>query len=155
MRGVAPKGASTSGATGVTTFGKSTKKNMRASYTQFPDIPFPAGATINSEKTTVVGSKPWYGLLALTSSSSAGLMFEFYDSKMENYKWQKIASVRAETSILTFMKQDRVISISIQERALGGSLVIITSSPINNSSSPPQSTNNQDDLMPVPVQKIK
>ena len=150
--GVTPKGATSAKTSKPKNFGESTKQ--KTSYAQFPDIPFPSGATINSEKTTIVGSRPWYGLLSLTSLSSPGLMFEFFDSKMESYRWQKIASVRAKTSILTFMKDNRVLTISVQERPLTGSEVSITSSPINKSEVTPRTPNGRPDIMPVPAQKI-
>ena len=152
LPGVAPKGASPTKISKSPSLGKSPKLN--SSYAQFPDIPFPAGATINSERTTIVGSKPWYGLLSLSSNSNAGLMYEFFDSKMESYRWQKIASVRATTSILTFMKNNRVLTISIKERAIAGSEVSITSSPINKSQAPSQNPDSTNNLVPVPVQKI-
>ena len=156
ITGVPPKGATSKKAvTKDTIFQKTAGTKPKSSYAQFPDIPFPAGARINSEKTTVVGSRPWYGLLSITSMSNPGLMFEFFDSKMESYRWQKIASVRAETSILTFMKDGRVLTISISERALGGSSVSITSSPISKAKNIRQNDLEKNDLMPVPVQKIK
>ncbi len=137
-----------------TKFGSSPKKKT-PSYRQFSDIPFPSGASINADKTTVVGSTPWFGQLVLESASRPDLLFDFYDTKVESYRWQKIASVRSETSILTFLKGSRVLSISIKEKHLRGSNVLITASPLSNAQTAPQSQNNASDLMPVPVQKIK
>ena len=135
-------------------FGPS-KKTKTPSYRQFSDIPFPAGASINADKTTVVGSTPWYGQLVLESAARPDLLFDFYDTKVESYRWQKIASVRSETSILTFLKNNRVLSISIKEKHLRGSNVLITASPLSNTQTQPQTSNDESDLMPVPVQRIK
>ena len=136
------------------TFGKSFKTKKVSTYTQFSDMPFPSGAIIDVERTTVVGSRPWYGQLTFSVSSNVSSVFEFFDTKMETYRWQKITSVRAETSILTFIRQNRVLSISIKEKTLKGTKVTIVSSPFNQTGNSSTKNKPQGDLMPVPVQKI-
>ena len=141
-------------APGSVTFKKTDKKKPATSYAQFPGLPFPSGAIINAEKTTVVGSKPWFGQVSLSVISQPEAVYEFYDTKMDGYSWQKIASVRAETSILTYIKSDRVLSISIQPKTLAGSNVTITSSPLAKSGTVSRGNTSKSDIMPVPVQKI-
>jgi len=136
------------------TFKKTGKKKLPTSYAQFPGLPFPSGAIINTEKTTVVGSRPWFGQVSLSVMSQPGSVYEYYDTKMDGYSWQKIASVRAETSFLTYIKNDRVLSISIEPKTLTGSDVTITSSPLDKSGTASQGSTPNSDIMPVPVQKI-
>ncbi len=120
-----------------------------SAFSQFPDIPVPAGAKMNVDRTLVFGSDPWFGQLALNASSNAGLMFDFFRSNLGQHKWQEVTSVRAPTSILTYMQDDRVLAISIQGSTLGGSDITITVSPRGANKAPTQ----KGDLMPVPVTK--
>jgi hypothetical protein len=129
--------------------------SLTSAFSQFPDIPIPAGANMNVDKTLVFGSTPWFGQLALTTSSNAGLMFDFFRNNLAGHKWQEITSVRAPTSILTYMQENRVLAISIQGSTLGGSNITITVSPKGAGAikSPTQGTAPQGDLMPIPVTK--
>jgi len=123
-----------------------------AGFGQFPDIPIPSGSKINSDKTLVFGSEPWFGQLALTSRTNADALFDFYRSTLPQYRWEEVTSVRAPTSILTYTHGERVLAIAIRGATLGGSEVTVTVSP--------RGTNRQNQqpaggLMPAPVQKIQ
>jgi len=122
-------------------------------FTQFPDIPIPAGAEMNVEKTLVFGSKPWFGRLTLNADASVGGMFDFFRSNLVNHRWQEITSVRAKTSILTYSQEERVLTIAIQGSTLGGSEIMITVSPKGVPQTFPKAGAAQGDLMPVPVTK--
>ncbi len=100
-----------------------------AGFGQFPDIPIPSGTKIDVEKTLVFGTKPWYGQLALSSSSGANALFDFYRESLPQYGWQEVTSVRAPTSILTYATAERVLAIAIQSATLGGANVTVTVSP--------------------------
>jgi len=110
-----------SGATGE-------RKSVSA-FSQFPDIPIPSGTKINVDKTLVFGTKPWYGQLALSSSSSANALFDFYRENLGQYGWEEVTAVRAPTSILTYATAERVLAIAIQSATLTGSDVTVTVSP--------------------------
>ena len=119
-----------------------------SAFSQFPDIPIPTGTKINVEKTLVFGSKPWYGQLALESSSNANTLFDFYRENLGGYGWQEVTSVRAPTSILTYATEDRVLAIAIQSGTLTGSNVTVTVSPRGQNT--PMDTG-----APAPVQQLK
>ena len=124
-----------------------------SAFSQFPDIPVPAGAKMNVDKTLVFGSDPWFGQLALNTSSNAGLIFNFFRQNLTEHDWQEVTSVRAPTSILTYMREDRVLAISIQGSTLGGSDITITVSPRGTPKAPVQGMAPAGDLMPIPVTK--
>jgi hypothetical protein len=98
-------------------------------FGQFPDIPIPSGTKINTEKTLVFGTKPWYGQLSLSSSSNANALFDFYRESLTQYGWQEVTAVRAPTSILTYATAERVLAIAIQSGTISGANVTVTVSP--------------------------
>lgn len=95
----------------------------------FPDIPIPEGAKMNVEKTLVVGTDNWFGQLALEVSSGPVAMFDFYRTRLPQFGWQEITSVRAPVSVLTFDREDRILQMQIASTTLRGSEITITVSP--------------------------
>jgi len=122
-----------------------------SAFSQFPDIPVPAGAKMIVDKTLVFGSEPWFGQLALNTTSGPGPMFDFFRQNLPDHQWEEVTSVRAPTSILTYLRDNRVLAIAIQGSTLGGSDVTITVSPRGASRTSSQGLVRQRDLMPVPV----
>ena len=115
-------------ATSSTSAGKGGKGQPMAS--QFPDIPIPKGVRRNVDKTVVVGTRIWYGQLTLTTlTHSADTMFDFYSRELPNYGWRKLATVRAPTSILSYDRENRILTIAIQASRIAGSEITITVSP--------------------------
>ena len=99
-------------------------------FTQIPDLPFPTGAKMNIERTFIVGSgDSWYGQTMIETSSGANSTFDFYKQKLTEYGWNELSSVRAQTSILTYMRNNRVLAIQISQSHLGRAEVMITVSP--------------------------
>ena len=125
-----------------------------SSFSQFPNIPMPTGTKIDNDKTLVFGSKPWYGQLALNSSSNTNQLFDFYRDNLPQYGWQEITSVRAPTSILTYATPERVLAIAIQSGTLIGSYVTVTASPRGQAKPELMDSNAPAGAMPTPVQKL-
>jgi len=136
------------------TSGSKSQTPAASAFNQFPDIPVPAGAEMNVDKTLVFGSEPWFGQLALGTSSNPGVIFDFFRNNLPEHKWQEVTSVRAPTSILTYMREDRVLAIAIQGSTLSGSDITITVSPRGATKAPAQGTAPAGDLMPIPVTKV-
>ena len=116
----------TSGATGSDA-GKAQKG--QSPQAQFGDIPVPKGRKINVDRTVVVGTQIWFGQLTFDTSYGASAMFDFYQRELPNYGWRKITSVRAQTSFMTYDRENRVMTIAIRENRIRGSEVTITVSP--------------------------
>lgn len=124
-----------------------------SAFSQFPDIPIPSGTKINVDKTLVFGTKPWYGQLALASSSNANALFDFYRENLGQYGWQEITAVRAPTSILTYATAERVLAIAIQSATITGSNVTVTVSP-RGQPTPAPGAIQPGGVMTAPVQKL-
>ena len=90
----------------------------------------PGGAEIDVGKTLVFGTgENWIGQLVLNSSFGAFDMFDFFKQKMPEFGWREITSVRSATSVLTYSRQNRIATIQIKGKSLGGSASTITVSP--------------------------
>ena len=112
-------------------------QDSQPSFAQFPDIPIPAEADMDIDRTLVLGGgERWLGRVILLSGNSANAMFNFYKRKMAEHGWQEITSVRSSISVLTFSRSDRIATIQIQNRTLRGAEVRITVSPRDRTPSP-------------------
>lgn len=96
---------------------------------QFSDVFIPPGAKLYVERTLVFGQNPWYGQVALGTSGDPNVAFEQYRRDMPGFGWQEITSIRAPTSILTYVREDRVATVQITGGRLSGADVLIVVSP--------------------------
>ncbi len=100
------------------------------SFAQFNDVPVPAGAEMDLERSLVLGEKDaWIGRLVMALRMNAGKAYDFYFGEMPRFGWSAITTVRAETSVLTYARGQRVATIQIKSRTLIGSIVSLTISP--------------------------
>ena len=117
---------------------KSDEKPTRASFARFPDLPMPVKAELNMAGTLVFGTNDsWIGRLVISASHSSYDMFDFYKQEMAGFEWQEIASVRSDTSVMTYIRDERVATIQISNATLSGAMVIITVSPKGAEEFPP------------------
>jgi hypothetical protein len=104
-------------------------QGAQPSASVFPDIPIPDGANMIVDKTLVVGTDKWFGQLALSVGQSPVAIFDFYRSRLPQFGWNEITSVRAPTSVLTYDRDDRIMQMQITSTTLRGSEILITVSP--------------------------
>ena len=106
------------------------KKGGKAAFAQFTDLPIPEGAVMDLEHTLILGTQErWIGRLALETSADAPAVFDLYQTEMSSYGWQEVTAVRAEVSVMTFVRGERVATIQIQSNSLRGTEVDVTVSP--------------------------
>ena len=102
----------------------------RASFARFPDLPMPVKVELNMARTLVFGTNDsWIGRLVISASHSSNDMFDFYKQEMSGFDWQEITSVRSDTSVMTYIRDERVATIQISRAPLSGAKVTITVSP--------------------------
>ena len=107
-----------------------TTARQRLGFDQFPDIPIPAGAAMDLERSLVLGSADeWTGRLAMTVRDSTDALYDFYHREMQKFGWQEVTTVRSEISVLTFSRGDRVATVQIRSTTLSGALIDLTVSP--------------------------
>jgi hypothetical protein len=103
---------------------------VQPSFADFSDMPIPASARMNIDRSLILGPKEaWLGRLVFRSSSSASEAFDFYANGMPQFSWQPVAVVRGATSSMTYTRGDRVASVQITGTTLGGSEIEITVAP--------------------------
>ena len=99
-------------------------------FTDFQDIPIPAGAQVITERSLVLGVRDaWIGRLVLKSKLNVIAAFHFFKKRPTEFGWQEITSVRSAVSILSYTKEERVLTVQIQSQSWGGAEVSLTVSP--------------------------
>lgn len=97
---------------------------------QFTDIPIPAGARMDLDRTLILGPRDtWIGRLVYTSGAAPNDLFEFYNRELPRFGWTGITAVRAGTSVLSFSRGERIATVQINRTTLGSSEVSVTISP--------------------------
>ncbi len=106
--------------------------SVEATFEPIADIPIPAGSRLDVERSLILGVLDrWTGRVVLNIGLSVGKAFALYQQQMPTFGWQPIASAQAEVSFLTFTRGDRVATVQIERRTLGGSTVTVTVAPRN------------------------
>jgi hypothetical protein len=59
-------------------------------------------------------------------------MFDFFKQRTGEFGWREITSVRSATSVLTYSREQRIMTIQILTRPLLGTRIDITMSPNGN-----------------------
>ena len=84
------------------------------SFAKFKDIPIPDGALMDMKNTVIFGSDDeWFGRLSLVPNLSHAETFDFFRFEMPNLSWEEITNVRATSSVLSYQKNQRVVTIQI------------------------------------------
>ncbi len=110
--------------------GAGTGANAEQNFVQFPDIPIPSGATMDLDRSLVLGARDaWIGRLAMHVGDGQGKLYDFYSREMARFGWREITSVRSDVSVLTYSRGDRVATVQIRNRTLRGTFVDVTISP--------------------------
>ena len=107
-----------------------TGATTQATFAQFSDIPVPEGARMDLERSLVLGEREaWIGRLVMAVSQDASRLFDFYFREMPRFDWAPVTTIRAEISVLSYTRGDRVATIQIRDQTIRGATVSITISP--------------------------
>ena len=99
------------------------------SFAKFKDIAIPDGAVMDMENTVIFGSDDeWFGRLAINPRLSHAETFDFFRYEMPNLNWKEITNVRATSSVLSYERENRVVTIQITN-SYGKTLCAVNMSP--------------------------
>ena len=99
------------------------------SFAKFKDIAIPDGAVMDMENTVIFGSDDeWFGRLAIKPRLSHAETFDFFRYEMPNLSWKEITNVRSTSSVLSYEKDQRILTIQISN-SYGQTLCLINMSP--------------------------
>lgn len=104
-------------------------------FSQFSDVPVPANARMDLDKTIILGAEDgWIGRLALSTSYPLTEMYSFYEREMPNFSWERITVVRSSVTTMTYSRGSRIATITLQPSGSSSSIVDFTVSPYKHSS---------------------
>jgi hypothetical protein len=99
-------------------------------FAQFSDVPIPTGSDIKMDRSFVFGAHDaWIGRVVLADSNGVGPLYDFYKANTPKYGWEEITSVRSAVSVLTYTRNERVLTVQIRSRTLWGAEIDLTVSP--------------------------
>ena len=99
------------------------------SFAKFKDIPIPDGSVMDMNNTVIFGSDDeWFGRLSLIPNLSHAEAFDFFRYEMPNLNWKEITNVRSTSSVLSYEKENRVVTIQITN-SYGKTLCAVNMSP--------------------------
>ena len=99
------------------------------SFAKFKDIPIPDGSVMDMNNTVIFGSDDeWFGRLSLVPNLSHAETFDFFRYEMPNLGWKEITNVRSTSSVLSYEKENRVVTIQISN-SYGKTLCSVNMSP--------------------------
>ena len=99
------------------------------SFAKFKDIPIPDGSVMDMNNTVIFGSDDeWFGRLSIIPNLSHAETFDFFRYEMPNLNWKEITNVRSTSSVLSYEKENRVVTIQISN-SYGKTLCSVNMSP--------------------------
>ena len=99
------------------------------SFAKFKDIPIPDGSVMDMNNTVIFGSDDeWFGRLSIKPRLSHAETFDFFRYEMPNLSWKEITNVRATSSVLSYEKDQRIVTIQITN-SYGQTICSINMSP--------------------------
>ena len=99
------------------------------SFASFKDIPIPDGSVMDMTNTVIFGSDDeWFGKLTILPNLSHAETFDFFRYEMPNLSLKEITNVRSTSSVLSYEKNDRIVTIQIST-SYGKTLCSISMSP--------------------------
>ena len=99
------------------------------SCAKFKDRPIPDGSVMDMNNKVIFGSDDeWFGRLSLIPKLSHAETFDFFRYEMPNLNWKEITNVRSTSSVLSYERENRVVTIQITN-SYGKTLCAVNMSP--------------------------
>jgi hypothetical protein len=105
-------------------------EDSASAFARFSDIPIPVDAEMDVDRSLLFGTdESWFGRLAIQASTNIDALYDFYRKEMPRFGWTEITTVRAATSVLTYVRSERVATVQIYPARFTGAKVDVTVSP--------------------------
>jgi hypothetical protein len=116
----------------------SSNTEIAANFQALSDIPIPGGATLDSERSLILGNMDrWTGRVVMKLNISMAQASGLFQQQMPSFGWQPLMAAQAETAVLTFLRGDRAATILVSPVSLiGGSVATITVAPRQSEGAP-------------------
>lgn len=95
-------------------------------FTLLTDIPIPSGATMDNERSLILGDKDrWTGRVVMKLWKSAPTANQFYQTQMPAFGWEPIMAATSGVSVSAYVRGDRAATIQIENNSLWGATVSV------------------------------
>lgn len=90
------------------------------------DIPIPPGATMDNERSLILGDKDrWTGRVVMKLWKAAPDANQFYQSQMPAFGWEPIMAATSGVSVMAYVRGDRASTVQIESSSMWGSTVSV------------------------------
>ena len=84
------------------------------------DLPIPPNATMDNERSLILAENDhWLGRVVMRFWQSTGDLTQFYQNQMPGFGWEPVMAVTSSSSVLSFVRPGRAVTIQIEESSLG------------------------------------
>ncbi|MBM3560298.1 MAG: hypothetical protein FJX53_10575 [Alphaproteobacteria bacterium] len=110
---------------------------LQKSLSLVNDIPVPAGATLDIDRSIILGTPDnWTGRVLLRTGLTPTQAFSLYQREMPEFGWEPIMSVQAEISAMAYTRGERAATVQIEGRSLAGAMIAVTVAPRQQAGAP-------------------
>jgi len=94
------------------------------------DLPLPPGSAIRADQSLIIGAgEHWVGRAVLDVGRDADGAYRFFMDRLAAQGWVVVAAVRGRQSLLVMTRQERTLTIEMNEPMLGAPSVHLTMAP--------------------------
>lgn len=103
----------------------------KAKFEPVRDVPIPSNSKLDNDRSLILNTADkWTGRIVLEAEPPMSKLFSYYGTEMGKLGWKPVARVMGETSVLTFVRGERVVTVQITPNTMTeGSVVTVTMSP--------------------------
>jgi hypothetical protein len=95
-------------------------------FTLLTDIPIPSGATMDNDRSLILGDKDrWTGRVVMKLWKAAPEANQFYQAQMPAFGWEPIMAVTSGVSVSAYVRGDRAATVQIESNSMWGSTVSV------------------------------
>lgn len=126
-------------------------------FTLLTDIPIPSGATMDNERSLILGDKDrWTGRVVMKLWKSAPVANQFYQTQMPAFGWEPIMAATSGVSVSAYVRGDRAATVQVESSAMWGATVsVIVGQRQASQPAPTAYGNSYDAPKAAPVEKIR
>ena len=95
-------------------------------------LPLPPGSSIRADQSLIIGAGDnWVGRAVLDIGRDSEAGYRFFLDQLPAQGWTLVTTVRGRQSLLVFTRQERTLTVEMNDPLLGSSGAILTMSPRN------------------------
>ena len=95
-------------------------------------LPVPAGSVLRADESLIIGAgENWVGRAVLDVGRDADGAYRFFNDGLSAQGWTVVSAVRGRQSFLVFTRQERTLTIEMNEPWVGSTTARLTMAPRN------------------------